>query len=142
NGPIHINRERAVHFGRRMLSRLAIVLPPQHLQHLHAAVRARRGSIVLEELRQDGLYYFGIFFAEAGALGELRIDAPVALVDSVIDAVLHAHRVRSALASISVATHAFGYLRARDADRLLAECRLNRDWTTDRDGYAVGIAFF
>ena len=90
---IRFHVQGAMHLGGGILSGLAVVMPPNDGQHLHAAVRPCRRSIVFEHPGQNSFERLGIGIAEACSLCQLRIDAAIGALDAVVHAVLHAHSV-------------------------------------------------
>src|SRR5580704_1886176 len=124
---------------RRVLAGLAVVLPPNHLENLHAALRSRGRGIVLKQFRKYFFDQVRIFVTETSSLGQLRIHTPVEDVDPSFDSVLHAHGVGAALGSIALAADALRNLGARQFHWLETERRLHSDRATDRNRHRIGI---
>ena len=117
------------------------MLPPNYSQHFHASGRPRGGFVVFKQLRQHHFDRVGILVSESGFLSQLWIHAAVKYTYTMIYTMLHPHRVRAALGSITLAADALCNLGTGNVNSLNAESRLNSDRTayTDRD---AGVAFF
>ena len=131
-----------MHLCGGILTAGAVVLPPDELDDLHAAVGTGRRGVIPEERDQRFPELFGVLLAEAGLVCGLHVDRAERRVYAVIDAVLHAHGVGRLFVRVcaSLEIDRFGDLRADDVDALLRERALDRHRAADADGHSVAAA--
>src|ERR1035441_3290419 len=122
-----------MNLSRGILARLAVVLPPNHLENLHATLGSCGRRVVLEQFREYLFDRFRIFVAETRSLVQLGIHASVENIDTFIDSVLHAHGVGAALVTVAIAADALRDLGAGHFHGLETEGRLQRNRATDRN---------
>src|SRR5665213_762914 len=122
-----------MNLSRRILSGLAVVLPPDHLDYFHAAIWPCGRRIVFEKFWQNFFDRFSVGVTKSSLLRQLVIHASVENIDASVDSMLHSHCVRAALGSVAFATNALRDLNARYFHRFETEGRLHCDRAADRN---------
>ena len=88
---------RTMYLCGGILPILAIMLPPEHLDHLHGAVWAGRGHVIDKQRSQALLEHRDIFLGEARLLRQLDVSRSLDLVKAEPHKVLHGHGIRGLL---------------------------------------------
>ncbi len=73
------------------------MLPPDNFSNSHASFRARCRRIVFKKLWEYGFDQCRIFIGKTGTFGKLRVHAAESDIDTAVNTMFHAHRVRSTL---------------------------------------------
>ena len=137
----------AVYLAARILTVLAVVLPPIDAQNFHRTLGARRRSVVEEKRAQALLYNIRILFGESGLLCELNIYRALYLIETELDEVRLTHCVggtrRGVLAVFDgFAVDALGYLNGANLYRRYADSLMYADRTAHADRYTAAVLGF
>ena len=115
------------------------MLPPIQADDLHAALRTRRGAVVLKERAKRLFDLLRILCGKSGFLRKLAVDAAVNDIHAECHAVLGAHGVGRLACFAAFSVDALGDLHTHDLDRGNADGLLNADRPAHADGHLIAL---
>ena len=127
-----------MHLRTRYRPYLIRMLDPVEATHLHTALRARGGGIILKDGEQRLFDLCCILVTESRLFRQLDVNTALEFIHAKVYAILHAHRVRAFLIAWLI-VDTLRDLNARDGDRIEADGIMNRDGAAHTDGYAISI---